>query len=149
MSESGQINPYQPPPDEPVSSSPDDLFEMLSRLAERTGRPRAAFLFVLEGLQFARTHVRHEASLPGHIDAVDLCWCLHDMAVHFYGERAREALRDWDLNETADLGELVYLLIDAGLMRASEQDRIEQFDNVFDFDEQFQRAEIEIDVDAD
>ena len=149
MSESGNINPYQPPQDKPVSVADEDLYEMLSQLADRTGRPREAFLFVLEGLQFARTHVRHETAVSGHIDAVDLCWCLHDLAVYFYGEGAREVLRGWNLNETADFGELVYMLIDARVMRASAEDRIEQFDNVFVFDEQFKRTEIEIVSDAE
>jgi uncharacterized repeat protein (TIGR04138 family) len=130
---------------------PDELANALERLAAGTAYPPQAFYFVLEGMEFAKTHVRHEIA-PGadgvrHFDAEDVCWCLHDLAVLRLGESARAQLAAWGITRTDDFGEIVFRLVDAGLIRASERDRREAFHQVFHFSDEFQYGphwEIEI-----
>jgi hypothetical protein len=69
---------------------------------------------------------------------VDLAWCLHDLALLQFGEHAREKLAAWGITRTGDFGEIVFLLVGAGLIGASERDRPEEFHEVFSFADEFQ-----------
>jgi uncharacterized repeat protein (TIGR04138 family) len=48
-------------------------------------------------------------------------------------------LRNWGVSRTGDFGDIVYNLIDIGLMKKSDNDRREDFDDVYDFAEAFDR----------
>ena len=49
---------------------------------------------------------------------------------------AKVVLNSWGLRTTGDFGEIVYNLIGIGMMKKSKTDRREDFDDVFDFDEE-------------
>ena len=53
---------------------------------------------------------------------------------------AKVVLNNWGIRSTSDLGEIVYNLISVDLMRKSDTDRREDFDDVFNFDEAFESA---------
>ncbi len=50
---------------------------------------------------------------------------------------ARQVLSHWGIQCTEDIGRIVFLLIDAGLLMRQESDRIEDFEAVYDFAEAF------------
>jgi uncharacterized repeat protein (TIGR04138 family) len=50
---------------------------------------------------------------------------------------AKVVLNSWGLRKTSDFGEIVYNLIEIGMMKKSKTDRREDFDNVYDFDQAF------------
>ena len=52
---------------------------------------------------------------------------------------AKVVLNSWGLHSTSDFGEIVYNLIRVGMMKKSNTDRREDFDNVYDFEESFTR----------
>ena len=123
-------------------SSDSRQLETLRQFADRSPYPLEAFVFVLNGLVFARQHVQYDPEPPyqrgGHLDAVDICWCLHDYAVVAFGNRAREQLKRWHIERTEDFGQVLYGLIDCNLANKLEQDSLQDFAAVFDFDQQFQ-----------
>jgi uncharacterized repeat protein (TIGR04138 family) len=43
-------------------------------------------------------------------------------------------LRRWNIHSTTDFGRIVFALVDNGFLQKTEQDRIEDFRDVFDFD---------------
>lgn len=53
---------------------------------------------------------------------------------------ARAVLNYWGLHTTADFGAVVYNLIKAGLMSRTDDDRIEDFNAVYSFDDALGRA---------
>ena len=55
-----------------------------------------------------------------------------------YGYLAKNVLNHWGIASTGDFGEIVFNLIEIEQMRKTPQDRREDFENVFDFDEGFQ-----------
>ena len=57
-----------------------------------------------------------------------------------FGLTARTVLSHWGVSRTQDLGDIVYHLIDVGLLVSQPQDRLEDFDDVFDFAEAFERG---------
>ncbi len=72
-----------------------------------------------------------------HVTGRDLCMGIRDMAVERYGQLAITVLRRWGFRRTSDFGTLVYAMIDRREMRNSEEDSIEDFNDVYDFDEAF------------
>ena len=106
--------------------------------------PPAAFSFVLEGLRHTVRSVRAgEAAEVGaegesrHISGQELCLGLRDFAIDQYGLLARAVLVSYGISRTEDFGRIVFILVEAGLMRKTEEDHIEDFEHVFDFDEAF------------
>jgi uncharacterized repeat protein (TIGR04138 family) len=52
---------------------------------------------------------------------------------------ARTVLEHWGIQATADVGDVVFALIDCGVLIKQEEDAREDFANVFDFDDAFAR----------
>ena len=110
-----------------------------------------AYNFVRDALSYAQDVMKlgvadsEEEALDGkprerHLTGQQLCEASRRLALSEYGLMARVVLNSWGIRETADLGEVVYNLIDADLMKKSDSDRREDFMGVFDFDEGFDEA---------
>jgi uncharacterized repeat protein (TIGR04138 family) len=70
-----------------------------------------------------------------HICGQELCVALKQLAHRQYGLMARLVLASWGIRSTSDFGAVVFNLIRIGKMSKSEQDRREDFDNVYDFEQ--------------
>ena len=74
-----------------------------------------------------------------------MCLALRDLAVERWGLMARAVLARWRVRGTIDFGNMVYLLIDNNFMKKTEEDTLEDFRDVYGFDEAFgARYEIEM-----
>ena len=126
-----------------VSDVPD-----WKRVRESSGGfPPEAFHFVREGLAHTVRMVHGDAAAsmtppPGdesrHVNGQQLCLGLKDFAVKRYGLLARTVFSRWGVNRTDDFGRIVFAMIDAGVMRKTADDTLEDFSGVFDFDEAFE-----------
>ncbi|MFI4917431.1 MAG: Minf_1886 family protein [Phycisphaerales bacterium JB060] len=77
------------------------------------------------------------ASQSRHVSGQELCLGLRSLAVEKYGLLARTVLRGWGLSTTEDFGKIVYAMVDTGLLRTSENDSLDDFRGVYEFDEAF------------
>ncbi|MEM8946088.1 MAG: Minf_1886 family protein [Planctomycetota bacterium] len=73
-----------------------------------------------------------------HVSGQELCEAMRQYAHEQYGYLAKSVLNHWSIYSTSDFGEIVFNLIKIEQMRKTPNDRREDFDNVFDFDEGFQ-----------
>lgn len=117
-------------------------------LQERSGGkfPPEAFQFVREGLSHtvSMIHGQHPELASDdshHVSGGQLCLGLRDYAVDRYGRLAKTVLRRWSIRGTADFGKIVFAMIDLGLMRKTDEDRFEDFVDVYDFDEAFETVQ--------
>jgi uncharacterized repeat protein (TIGR04138 family) len=139
-----EINPYESPRLPSTSESdPDPRYAIACLASEGTPYPPEAFLFLVEGLRFAERHIRHQRKRAGSVDAVDLSWCLHDLAVYRFAESARAKLASWNIRQTQDFGHLVYRMVELGQMRTEDGDAIGDFADVFDFATEFNTSQFE------
>ena len=112
--------------------------------------PHAAFEFVQEGLAHTAQTVHgpenpkeRETDAPDgqepsrHVSGQQLCLGLKDYAHRKYGRLARLVLSRWSIHRTDDFGRIVFAMIDGGLMNKSDQDCLEDFSDVYEFDEAF------------
>jgi uncharacterized repeat protein (TIGR04138 family) len=74
-----------------------------------------------------------------HVSGADLCRGLRDMALERWGMLAGTVLRHWGIRRTRDFGEIVFGLIEHGMLQKQPDDVIEDFNDVFDFRSAFDR----------
>jgi uncharacterized repeat protein (TIGR04138 family) len=104
------------------------------RLREQRFDERA-YLFVLSALEFCQQR------LPArrHITGRELSLACRDLALDRFGVMARIVLESWGVKNTADLGDAVFALVDLGLLMSQPTDTREEFAEVFEFDQAFER----------
>lgn len=111
-----------------------ELYAKITLLAEEDRRYRKeAYLFVLAALEYTVDRIREVRHLTGE----ELSRGIADYARIQYGYMAQNVLEYWGLKRTHDFGEVVFNLIEKGLLRKSEEDKKEDFDRVFDFSAEF------------
>jgi len=118
-----------------MSDDAMDYDLVMDGVLERDTRyARPAYLFVQRALHFYREK-HSQGSGAGHIKGQEVLSGVRELALEEFGPMARTVLNDWGLVAGEDVGEIVYNLIDAGLMSKTEQDRKEDFAGVMKFDE--------------
>ena len=75
-----------------------------------------------------------EPSEESHLTGQELCQAIRMYAADRYGLMAKVVLNSWGVTTTRDFGEIVYQLIEIGEMTKSDNDQLEDFDDVYDFD---------------
>lgn len=111
-----------------------EMLKIITRLAERDRRYRKeAYLFVLAGLEFTVEKLPEVRHLSGQ----ELAQGIADYARAQYGYMAQTVLEYWGIKQTLDFGEIVFNLIQEGLMRKAEEDHKEDFDGVYEFNAEF------------
>ena len=76
----------------------------------------------------------------GHVSGQELLEGIRDYALELFGPMARTVLEYWGIKNTRDFGEIVFNMIDAGLLGKAEQDSREDFENVYDFKAVFDKG---------
>jgi uncharacterized repeat protein (TIGR04138 family) len=110
--------------------------DTLGRLLERDPRyPEKAYVFVLLALQ----RVIARLPEPRHVSGAELAVGCRELALELYGPMARTVLEHWGIRETSAFGDVVFNLLEAGVLSKTEEDSRSDFDGVFDFDEAFDR----------
>ncbi len=110
--------------------------EVMDRLRERHPRfHETAYLFVLSALH----HVIEQLSEPRHISGRELAEGIRDLALDRFGPMARTVLEYWGVRSTRDLGDMVFALVECGVLIKQDDDSPEDFEDVFDFEEAFER----------
>ncbi len=109
--------------------------ELLARIGPKAGRfhPRA-FFFVLAALEHRQQHLPERR----HVSGGELAHACRELALEQYGLLARTVLAHWGIATTADIGEIVYALIDVGLLVRQPEDRLQDFEGVYQFENAFE-----------
>lgn len=126
----------------------DDPRETLIRAIREDGRyPPEAYEFLHQGLDFTARRLFGESatSRPRHVSGQQLCEGLRDLALQRWGFMARVVLSEWNIRATRDFGEMVFFLIDRGLMGRQESDTLEDFTDVYSFRQAFDGYDIRLD----
>lgn len=82
-----------------------------------------------------RVPTEEEPGPQYHVTGRELVEGIRDLARREFGLMARVVFRLWGINCTGDFGEIVFNLVDENLMSKTEQDRREDFQDVYDLDQ--------------
>jgi uncharacterized repeat protein (TIGR04138 family) len=75
-----------------------------------------------------------------HVTGQQLCWAVRDAALRRWGLMARRVLARWNITRTQDIGAIIFALVESDWLRKLPTDKIEDFDDVFSFDEALDRS---------
>jgi len=75
-----------------------------------------------------------EAEPQHHVSGPELLEGVRDLALREFGRMARTVFRLWGIERTADFGEIVFNLIEAGMMSKTTEDNRRDFHDVYDLD---------------
>ncbi|MGD8396311.1 MAG: hypothetical protein PVF43_12640 [Candidatus Eiseniibacteriota bacterium] len=99
--------------------------QTIEALLERDPRYRFdAYRFVLEALSITIQRSHRE----GHVTAAELLAGIRDYGLALYGPLTREVFHHWGIEHSAQFGDIVFNLIDCGVLGKRDEDRREDFD---------------------
>lgn len=118
---------------------PQSFHEIIELIREDDDRfEPGAYYFLREALDFSVRKFRsNQSGQQRHITGAELCEGIREYALEQYGPMARTLLESWGIHSTNDFGIIVFNLIEYGVFGKTEEDRFEDFANVFSFDEAF------------
>lgn len=108
----------------------------LRRILEKDTRyPVEAYLFVLEALHFTREKYKKER----HVTGQELCVGIKVLALNRYGPMVKTVFEHWGIRNTIDFGNIVFNMVNEKVLSKTEEDSIDDFRDVYDFDDVFVR----------
>ena len=94
-----------------------------------------AYLFVLGALEFCQQQLPERR----HITGRELAEACRELALERFGVRAGLVLQHWGVRNTSDIGDIVFTLVDLELLMSQPTDTRDEFADVFDFSQAFER----------
>lgn len=107
-------------------------------LKKRTFHP-LAFKFVFSALRFTQEQLGRDrrTEITGHISGPELLDGIRQLGLQHFGMLAPAVFRAWGVTCTEDFGHVVFQLIDSGEMKKTAEDQLDDFQNVYDFEQVF------------
>jgi uncharacterized repeat protein (TIGR04138 family) len=110
--------------------------QVMDRLRERNPRYReTAYVFLISALHY----VLQRLDETRHITGPELTEGVRDLAIERFGPMARTVLEHWGICCTGDVGEIVFALVECGILIKQDEDCLDDFLGVVDFEEVFER----------
>ncbi len=94
-----------------------------------------AYLVVLAALEYCQQRLPERR----HISGRELAHACRDLAIERFGVMARPVLEHWGVRSSADIGDVVFTLVELELLLSQPDDSREEFVDAFDFDDAFER----------
>jgi len=94
-----------------------------------------AYYFIFDALDFTLQRL----GKTRHVTGRELLEGIRLYASEQFGFLARTVLAEWGIHATLDFGEVVFNLVEAGLLSRTDKDTREEFANAYDFAEAFER----------
>ncbi|MHC4973425.1 MAG: Minf_1886 family protein [Planctomycetota bacterium] len=109
--------------------------ESILQIVRKDGRYSAqAYYFIFDALDFTIQRMRKVR----HVTGRELLEGIRQYATENFGFLARTVLGEWGITQSRDFGEIVFNLVEAGLLSRTEKDTIKDFEDVFDFGAAFE-----------
>jgi uncharacterized repeat protein (TIGR04138 family) len=108
-------------------------------LGQNPPYPIKAYEFVCEALDLCRNlPVEKPEHQPiRHVSGQEFLEVVRQLALKKFSKQAKAVLRNWKICRTEDFGEIVFGMVDAGLLMKRPEDAKADFQNGFSFDEAF------------
>lgn len=100
---------------------------------------KGAYHFVRQGLDYTLKKLDEEEPDRGsrHVSGPQLLEGFREFALDRYGPMTYTVLTEWGITECRHLGEIVFQLVDYGVLGKTENDKLEDFCDGYDFDGAF------------
>jgi len=111
-----------------------DLDTILIKICDEDTRYREdAYEFVLEALSFTQRKYKRSK----HVTGKELLEGIKSLVMQRFGPMTMTVLNHWGITDTEDFGNIVFNMVEKKVLSKTEEDDIESFRNVFDFERVF------------
>ncbi|WP_068630565.1 Minf_1886 family protein [Cephaloticoccus primus] len=116
-----------------------EIIELIYK--EDTRYAKKAYDFVRLGLDYTiKERRKRDAKRTGkstHVSGPELLHGMRVYALDQFGPMAKTVLGEWGIHRCRDFGAIVYNLIEYNVFSKTAEDRLEDFEEVYEFDEAF------------
>jgi uncharacterized repeat protein (TIGR04138 family) len=115
--------------------------EALEQILARDARyHREAYAFVREALDFTQTLIRKQQSGQiRHVTGQELLDGIRQYALAQFGPMTTTVLEEWGVRHCRDFGEIVFNMVEIGLLAKTEKDSRKDFEGGYDFEDAFRK----------
>jgi uncharacterized repeat protein (TIGR04138 family) len=101
---------------------------------------RDAYIFIREALDHTqKTTAKDARGRIRHVTGQELLAGIRDFALTQFGPMAMTVLAEWGITSCRDFGEIVFNMVDSGLLAKTEKDSRNDFEAGYDFNEAFRK----------
>ncbi len=93
----------------------------------------SAYIFVIEALEYAR----QKFNVEKHVTGKQLLEGIKELAIKRFGPMAKMVFEYWGVKKTIDFGNIVFNMLKENILTKTEEDSLQDFDEVYDFEEVF------------
>ncbi len=116
----------------------DQAVELIAAKDPRFARD--AYVFVREALDFTQKLIVKEAKgAIRHVTGQELLDGIRQFALQQFGPMAVTVFEDWGVKSCRDFGEIVFNMVEIGLLAKTDKDTREDFQNGYDFTDAFRK----------
>ncbi len=95
-----------------------------------------AYEFLLESLSFSQKKFKRSK----HVSGRELLEGIKVLLMEKFGPMTLPVLKHWGIEKTEDFGNIVFNLVDKRVLTKTDEDNIENFRDVYDFDKVFNKG---------
>jgi len=111
-----------------------DFYERVEKITVKDPRYKvAAYGFVMLALNYTLSKL----DKPRHVSGKELLEGIKEFGLAQYGPMTKTVFDYWGVHTTRDFGEIVFNLVENKLLGKTDEDRIDDFTNIYDFEEEF------------
>jgi uncharacterized repeat protein (TIGR04138 family) len=118
-----------------------DFEEEIAKIVAKDSRyPTDAYAFVREALDQTQKNMgKPTKNELRHVTGQQLLGGIRDHAMREYGPMARTVLEEWNITRCEDFGEIVFNMVENGLLAKTKKDSRTDFAGGYDFDDAFRK----------
>lgn len=94
-----------------------------------------AYFFVLAALH----RCLEQLDAPRHVTGREVAEAVRGLAIESFGPMARTVLEHWGVHSTGEVGDIVFLLVENGVLIKRPDDSREDFEGLFSFEDAFEK----------
>ena len=112
-----------------------DFHRAIEKIIEKDPRYKAdAYEFVMQALWFTQKRLDRNA----HVTGKELLNGIREFGLAEYGPMAKMVFEHWGVKSTYDFGAIVFNMVDNKLMSKTDEDSIDDFKDIYNFDKAFE-----------
>ncbi len=115
--------------------------ETLDQIIARDPRyQRDAYFFVREALDYTQKNMaKGTRGTIRHVSGQELLGGIRAFALEEFGPMTMTVFEEWGIRACRDFGEIVFNMVESGLLGKTEQDSRADFEGGYDFDDAFRK----------
>ncbi len=115
--------------------------EAVEKIRERDSRYQLeAYVFVREALDYTQQKAsKTNQDRVRHVTGQELLAGIREHAIEQFGPMSRLLLQEWGIRGCEDFGEIVFNMVEGGLLAKTDRDSRQDFQGGYDFEEAFRQ----------